>query len=77
MTPCEEKGYKVGQVFEVIADDASHFSIGSVVALASIKGRSPVFDLVRGECTVRNGKRTEKGCSLWLKEVKRIYPRKR
>ena len=47
MTPSEEKGYKVGDLFEVIEED--EYSLGSIVKLVKDDGtRCPKFDLVKG-----------------------------
>tara|TARA_R110000851_G_scaffold187318_1_gene337146 strand:+ start:48009 stop:48725 length:717 start_codon:yes stop_codon:yes gene_type:complete len=47
MTPCEEKGYKVGDLFEVIKKD--EYSLGSIVKLTEDDGSEwPLFDLVKG-----------------------------
>jgi len=73
---CKDKGYEVGQVFEVIgADDEESFAIGSTVALSRDDGSScPKFDLISGKCNYRAGLKTQKGAYLDLDCVTRIYP---
>lgn len=49
MTPCEELGYKVEDLFEVIESYVSDFSKGSVVKLLEDdKTGAPLFQLIKG-----------------------------
>ena len=49
MTPCEERGWKIGDRFVAIADNV--FSSGSIVELYEDDGSDiPLFKLVEGEC---------------------------
>lgn len=48
-TPCEELGYKVGDLFEVMGMYISDFSKGSVVKLLEDDGTgAPLFQLIKG-----------------------------
>lgn len=52
MTPCEELGYKVGDLFEVIPENSNSFSKGSIVKLLEDdKSINPLFGLVEGYCS--------------------------
>lgn len=67
MTPCQEKGYEVGQVFEVIDDSNFHSSvyIGDILVLISGDG---TFEVLSGN---------HKGNLQWnslFDNVTRIYP---
>ena len=53
MTPCEEKGYKVGDKFEVIEEDS--FTTGSIVELYEDDGtEEPLFKLIAGYTEFEN-----------------------
>lgn len=70
MTPCEKKGWKEGEVFEVLNED-EHGTNGSdhdIMVLSDDDGsRSPYFTFLTGSLKGRVGcKRTY--------NVKRIYP---
>ncbi len=72
---CKDKGYKVGQVFEVVGNDEEAFKVGSIIVLSEdIGNTNPLFDLVWGECRYEYGILTERGAHELLKNVKRIYP---
>lgn len=48
MTPCEELGYKVGDLFEVVGSQGN-FSKGSIISLAVDTGTTtPRFELIEG-----------------------------
>lgn len=79
MTPCEKKGYKVDQIFEVTKEHHSHnFTKGTIVALSkTTSDDSPYFDLVKGQklsCLHMAGEKTEIGGYIPLDYVQRIYP---
>lgn len=79
MTPCEKKGYEVGQVFEVIEGSAPYsgyntrdsvFSHGAIIVLTEDDGTSkPEFTLLKGYSW--NKSKTQYPS---LHKVKRIYP---
>lgn len=67
LTPCEERGYKVGDVFKVLhTTDA--FAAGSIVSLNRDDGtEGPMFKLISGDCCYELADdKTTKGayCSL-------------
>jgi len=73
MTPCEEKGYEVGQVFTVV--HGITFDEDSTVVLSKDDGSGyPLFDLVDGGCNSSIGIKTKKGAYVSLSFVERIYP---
>jgi len=52
MTPCEKKGYKVGDRFRVVGNNAMTFSRGSLIELYTDDGTSiPLFELIEGGCS--------------------------
>jgi len=69
MTPCEENGWKVGQIFErVIAGDPSPVEKGSLVVLVRDDNTMiPVFLCLSGSSKGRE-------YSLWLSTLTRVYP---
>lgn len=71
MTPCEKRGYKVGDRFRVIRpDNQEEFSIGSIVELSYDDGSScPKFDLIEGSCRYEDGVNTKKGAYTSLDYV--------
>lgn len=74
MTPCEKKGYELGQVFKVIKTNEV-FSVGSIIALSvDDQTNIPKFDLIEGSCEYRNGELTEYGGYINLSDITRIYP---
>lgn len=57
MTPCEERGWKVGDRFRVVRDpdDPANFAVGSVVELFRDDGMiDPLFRMVSGSCKYNN-----------------------
>lgn len=71
-TPCEQKGYKVGDRFEVIDGIGGIFDNGSVIELYRDDGStSPLFKLISGYCGYYHcdGK---SGAYLFLDKVKKI-----
>ena len=53
MTPCEKKGYKVGDEFKIVG--GTTFSEGSIVSLFEDDGSSsPNFKLISGYCEYNN-----------------------
>ncbi len=72
---CKDKGYEVGQVFEVFESDEGAFSLGSIIVLSKDDNSCcPKFDLVQGICYFKAGILTENGAHENLENVKRIYP---
>ena len=54
MTPCEELGYKAGDLFEVVGSDAGTFSPGSKIELYRDDATdAPLFKLITGECNFK------------------------
>lgn len=50
-TPCEELGYKSGDLFEVVQNTGNSFSVGSIVKMIKDDGSAtPCFKLVSGSC---------------------------
>lgn len=71
MTPCEERGWKEGQVFEVVSGDR-HYTVNGCIAVLD-KGADtdyPSFVVVRG---LENNPSTN-SWNFPLKDLKRIYP---
>ena len=73
MTPCEKKGYKVGQVFEYtgesnIGNRNGNFCVGDVLVLEPESSSSyPRFICIKGE-------RVSANLTASLDNIKRIYP---
>lgn len=75
MTPCEERGYEVGQVFEVVDINGVIFSNKSIIILTKDNNSdAPLFDLVKGSCQYYHGSLGTEGAYLDLSKVRRIYP---
>jgi len=67
-TPCQDKGYEVGQVFELDRSDGC-FDEGDIVVLILDSGtHSPRFEMIKGH---RKG---EERHLILNVDVKRIYP---
>ena len=50
-TPCQELGYKSGDLFEVVQNTGNSFSVGSIVKMVGDDGSAtPYFSLVSGSC---------------------------
>ena len=67
MTPCEKKGYEVGQVFERIVDNAPSEAGEILVLIYDDRSDAPKFKILTG---------ANKGKERWpaLVKVKRVYP---
>jgi hypothetical protein len=61
MTPCEEKGYKVGDQFIVGGDPQdTSFRVGSIIELTyDDSSECPKFRLIEGECYFKHGRAYE------------------
>lgn len=71
MTPCEEKGYHVGDKFIVV--DSIAFVIGSVVELEDDdESDFPLFKLISGECRWKNSADHQPGAYTHLDDVKKL-----
>lgn len=73
-TPCQERGYQVGDVFEILG--GSIFTRGSIVELYhDDESMCPLFKVLRGECSNANWKYAggEPGAYITLDLVNRIY----
>lgn len=72
MTPCEERGYKVGQVFEVVSDGNGDIikTGGFVVLCKDDDSKSPKFFVIKDPSERRNKDTTY----VRLSCIKRIYP---
>lgn len=71
MTPCEERGYHVGDRFEVVEDNG--FLIGSIVELEEDdESDFPLFKLISGECGWNNSANHQPGAFTHLDSVKKL-----
>lgn len=71
-TPCELKGYKVGDRFEVVNDPIGIFTNGSIIELyRDDRSPSPLFKLIKGSC-MYNLCAGHDGAYLNLDKVKKI-----
>ena len=72
MTPCEELGYKVGDKFTVIEDDANYFKSGERVYLVKDDDTNiPMFSKIKGNTICKNNGEFTTGY-LRLSEVIKI-----
>jgi hypothetical protein len=72
MTPCEQKGYKIGDRFRVVKDSRGLYSAGSIVGLAKDDGSTiPWFNLVVGNCSVPDGRYKQGRACLRLDDIER------
>lgn len=72
---CKNKGYKIGDIFEVV-ESGGNFEKGSIIVLSEDdESSAPRFDLIKGRCNFCvNGIKTKQGNYANLDRVRRIYP---